>query len=45
MWEILQDNLNAANISEIQETHSQYWGIRMYGLGYNVKYFFTWILL
>ena len=40
MWEIWQDNLNMANISQMQETHGQYCGIEMYGLGCNTKYFY-----
>ena len=40
MWEILQDNLNTANISQMQKTHGQYWGIRMYCLGCNAKFFY-----
>ena len=37
MWEILQDNLNTADISQLPETYGQYWGIGMYGLGCNAK--------
>ena len=39
MREIFKDNLNTANISLMLETHGQYWGIRIYGLGCNAKNF------
>ena len=42
MWEILQGNLNTTNISQMQETHGQYWGIRKYRLGYDPKIFLHW---
>ena len=43
MWKILQDNLNSAIISQMQETPDQYWGIGTYGLRCNAKFFFTFI--
>ena len=29
IWEVLQENLNTANMSQIQETPGQYWEIEM----------------
>ena len=39
MWEVLQGNLNVANISYIKETAGQYWGIGMYDLRCNATFF------
>ena len=40
MWEVLQDNLNGGNISQVQEAPGQYWGIGMYDLRCNVTFFY-----
>ena len=39
MWEVLQDNLNVANMSYIQETPGQYWGLGMHDLRCNATFF------
>ena len=40
MWEVLQGNLNVANISWIQETPSQYWETGMYDLKCSATFFY-----
>ena len=41
MWDLLEDNLNVANIASMQETHGQYWRIGMYDLGCKTKIFYV----
>ena len=40
MWKISGDSFNAAIISKMEETPDQYWGMGMYGVRYNMNFFY-----